>query len=122
MLKRLRTDRIDLLYQHRVDPAVPIERRCCEQSKTLLHEGKSVALRTFRTRTTNRKTLHMPYIVAHCADSTNIHSSGRGPENVIISARQELGIGFVPWSSLGVGFLTGASSTQIQGLLPATFA
>ena len=105
MLKRLRTDRIDLLYQHRVDPDVPIEdvagaiRDLMTQGK-VLHWGLSEM---------GPNTLRRAHTALRVTAVQNEYSMlWRGPEAVIIPLCQELGIGFVPWSPLGVGFLTGA--------------
>jgi len=105
MLRRLRTDRIDLLYQHRVDPEVPIEdvagavQNLMQQGK-VLHWGLSeMGLGTLRR--------------AHAAQPVTAVQNEysmlwRGPEQEVLPLCEELGIGFVPWSPLGVGFLAGA--------------
>ena len=105
MLKRLRTDRIDLLYQHRVDPQVPIEdvaglvQRLMKQGK-VLHWGLSeMGLNTLR-----RAHAALPVT----AVQNEYSMLWRGPEKEVIPLCEELGIGFVPWSPLGVQFLTGA--------------
>ncbi|MBP8215899.1 MAG: aldo/keto reductase, partial [Propionivibrio sp.] len=104
-LKRLRTDRIDLLYQHRVDPQVPIEdvagaiRDLMAQGK-VLHWGLSeMGLKTLR-----RAHAELPVT----AVQSEYSMLWRGPEKEVLPVCQELGIGFVPWSPLGVAFLTGA--------------
>ena len=104
MLKRLRTDRIDLLYQHRVDPEVPIEdvagavQQMMQQGK-VLHWGLSeMGLATLR-----RAHATLPVT----AVQNEYSMLWRGPENDVIPLCEELGIGFVPWSPLGVQFLTG---------------
>ena len=105
MLKRLRTDRIDLLYQHRVDPQVPIE-DVAGAVKDLMAEGKVLhwGVSEMGQRTLRRAHAALPVTAAQ-----NEYSMlWRGPEDVIIPLCQQLGIGFVPWSPLGVGFLTGA--------------
>jgi aryl-alcohol dehydrogenase-like predicted oxidoreductase len=105
MLKRLRTDRIDLLYQHRVDPEVPIEDvagavKDLKQQGKVLHWGLSeMGLNTLR-----RAHATLPVT----AVQNEYSMLWRGPEKEVIPTCQELGIGFVPWSPLGVGFLTGA--------------
>ena len=103
-LKRLRTDRIDLFYQHRVDPGVPIE-EVAGAVKELIAEGKvehfgmsEAAVETIRR--------------AHAVQSVTAVQSEyslfwRGPEAELLPALEELGIGFVPFSPLGAGFLTG---------------
>ncbi|MCC6263864.1 MAG: aldo/keto reductase [Bryobacterales bacterium] len=103
-LKRLRTDRIDLLYQHRVDPGVPIE-DVAGAVKDLMIQGKVLhwGLSEMGLQTLRR---------AHAALSVTAVQSEysmlwRGPEKEVIPACEELGIGFVPWSPFGVQFLTG---------------
>jgi len=105
MLKRLRTDRIDLLYQHRVDPAVPIE-DVAGVIKDLINEGKVLH---YGLSEPGPQTVRRAHAIHPVTAIQNEYSLlWRGPENVIIPLCQELGIGFVPWSPLGVGFLTGA--------------
>jgi aryl-alcohol dehydrogenase-like predicted oxidoreductase len=105
MLKRLRTDRIDLLYQHRVDPEVPIEDvagavKDLRQQGKVLHWGLSEM---------GLKTLRRAHATLPVTAVQNEYSMlWRGPEKEVIPTCEELGIGFVPWSPLGVGFLTGA--------------
>jgi aryl-alcohol dehydrogenase-like predicted oxidoreductase len=105
MLKRLKTDRIDLLYQHRVDPEVPIE-DVAGAIKDLKAQGKVLhwGMSEMGPNTLRRAHAELPVSVVQ-----NEYSMlWRGPEEVVIPLCQELGIGFVPWSPLGVGFLTGA--------------
>ena len=105
MLKRLRTDRIDLLYQHRVDPSVPIE-DVAGAIKDLIKEGKVVH---YGLSEPGPQTLRRAHAVHPVTAIQNEYSLiWRGPETVILPLCEELGIGFVPWSPLGVGFLTGA--------------
>jgi aryl-alcohol dehydrogenase-like predicted oxidoreductase len=105
MLKRLRTDRIDLLYQHRVDPAVPIE-DVVGAIKDLINQGKVLH---YGLSEPGPKTVRRAHAIHPVTAIQNEYSLlWRGPEDVIIPLCQELGIGFVPWSPLGVGFLTGA--------------
>ena len=105
MLRRLRTDRIDLLYQHRVDPQVPIE-DVAGAVKELTAEGK---LLHWGLSEMGPKTLRRAHAALPVSAVQNEYSMlWRGPEDVIIPLCQELGIGFVPWSPLGVGFLAGA--------------
>jgi aryl-alcohol dehydrogenase-like predicted oxidoreductase len=105
MLKRLRTDRIDLLYQHRVDPQVPIE-DVAGVVKDLMAQGKVLH---WGLSEMGPKTLRRAHAVLPLTAVQNEYSMlWRGPEDVVIPLCQELGIGFVPWSPLGVGFLTGA--------------
>jgi len=105
MLKRLRTDRIDLLYQHRVDPAVPIE-DVVGAIKDLINQGKVLH---YGLSEPGPQTVRRAHAIHPVTAIQNEYSLlWRGPENVIIPLCQELGIGFVCWSPLGVGFLTGA--------------
>ncbi|MBB4575964.1 aryl-alcohol dehydrogenase-like predicted oxidoreductase [Rhizobium lentis] len=105
MLKRLRTDRIDLLYQHRVDPQVPIE-DVAGAVKDLMSEGKVLhwGLSEMGLQTLRRANAAVPLT----AVQSEYSMLWRGPENGAIPVCEELGIGFVPWSPLGVGFLNGA--------------
>jgi aryl-alcohol dehydrogenase-like predicted oxidoreductase len=105
MLKRLRTDRIDLLYQHRVDPQVPIE-DVAGAVKDLKAEGKVLHWGLCEMGPNTLRRAHATHPVS--AVQNEYSMLWRGPEEVIIPLCQELGIGFVPWSPLGVGFLTGA--------------
>lgn len=105
MLKRLRTDRIDLLYQHRVDPAVPIE-DVVGTIKDLIKEGKVLH---YGLSEPGLQTVRRAHAVHPVTAIQNEYSLlWRGPEEAVIPLCEELGIGFVPWSPLGVGFLTGA--------------
>jgi aryl-alcohol dehydrogenase-like predicted oxidoreductase len=105
MLKRLRTDRIDLLYQHRVDPQVPIE-DVAGAIKDLMSEGK---VRHWGLSEMGLGTLRRAHAELPVTAVQNEYSMlWRGPEERVIPLCEELGIGFVPWSPLGVGFLTGA--------------
>ena len=105
MLKRLRTDRIDLLYQHRVDPQVPIE-DVAGAVKDLMDQGKVLhwGLSEMGLNTLRRAHAELPVT----AVQSEYSMLWRGPEKTSIPVCQELGIGFVPWSPLGVGFLNGA--------------
>jgi aryl-alcohol dehydrogenase-like predicted oxidoreductase len=104
MLKRLRTDRIDLLYQHRVDPQVPIE-DVAGAVKDLMDQGKVLhwGLSEMGLKTLRRAHAALPVT----AVQSEYSMLWRGPENEVIPTCEELGIGFVPWSPLGVQFLTG---------------
>ena len=105
MLQRLRTDRIDLLYQHRVDPAVPIE-DVVGLIKDLIKEGK---LLHYGLSEPGLQTVRRAHAIHPVTAIQNEYSLlWRGPEQAVIPLCQELGIGFVPWSPLGVGFLAGA--------------
>jgi aryl-alcohol dehydrogenase-like predicted oxidoreductase len=105
MLTRLRTDRIDLLYQHRVDPEVPIE-DVAGAVKELMAQGKVLhwGLSEMGLNTLRRAHAELPV----SAVQNEYSMLWRGPERDVIPLCEELGIGFVPWSPLGVGFLTGA--------------
>ncbi len=105
MLKRLRMDRIDLLYQHRVDPAVPIE-DVAGVVKELMDQGKVLhwGLSEMGLNTLRRAHAALPVTAVQNEYST----LWRGPEKEVIPLCEELGIGFVCWSPLGVAFLAGA--------------
>jgi aryl-alcohol dehydrogenase-like predicted oxidoreductase len=105
MLKRLRTDRIDLLYQHRVDPQVPIE-DVVGAIQDLIKEGKILHYGLSEPGIQTVRRAHAIHPVTAIQNEYSL--LWRGPENGIIPLCEELGIGFVPWSPLGVGFLTGA--------------
>ena len=105
MLKRLRTDRIDLLYQHRVDPQVPIE-DVVGAIQDLMKEGKVLHYGLSEPGIQTVRRAHKIHPVAAIQNEYSL--LWRGPEKQIIPLCEELGIGFVPWSPLGVGFLTGA--------------
>lgn len=105
MLKRLRTDRIDLLYQHRVDPAVPIE-DVVGAIKDLMKEGKVLHYGLSEPGAETVRRAHATHPVTAIQNEYSL--LWRGPEETIIPLCEELGIGFVCWSPLGVGFLTGA--------------
>jgi len=103
-LKRLRTDRIDLLYQHRVDPAVPIE-DVAGAVQDLMRQGK---VRHWGLSEMGLNTLRRAHRALPVTAVQNEYSMlWRGPEREVIPLCEELGIGFVPWSPLGVQFLTG---------------
>ena len=103
-LKRLRTDRIDLLYQHRVDPQVPIE-DVAGVVKELIQAGK---VKHFGLSEAGAQTIRRAHAVQPVAALQSEYSLWwREPENEIIPTLEELGIGFVPFSPLGKGFLTG---------------
>jgi len=105
MLKRLRTDRIDLLYQHRVDPQVPIE-DVAGAVQDLMKQGKVLhwGLSEMGLKTLRRAHAALPV----SAVQSEYSMLWRGPEEDVLATCKELGIGFVPWSPLGVGFLNGA--------------
>ncbi len=104
-LKRLRTDRIDLFYQHRVDPAVPIE-DVAGAVKELIRQGK---VRHFGLSEAGVRTIRRAHAVQPVTALQSEYSLWwREPEDEILPTLEELGIGFVPFSPLGKGFLTGA--------------
>jgi aryl-alcohol dehydrogenase-like predicted oxidoreductase len=103
-LQRLGIDYIDLLYQHRVDPNVPIE-EVAGAVKDLIEEGK---VRHFGLSEAGAKTIRRAHAVLPLTALQSEYSiSWREPENEILPLLEELGIGFVPFSPLGRGFLTG---------------
>ena len=104
-LKRLRTDRIDLYYQHRVDPAVPIE-DVAGTIKGLIAQGKVLH---FGLSEASAKTIRRAHAVQPVtAVQTEYSVMNRDPENNgVLQTCEELGIGFVPWGPVGMGYLTG---------------
>jgi len=104
MLKRLRTDRIDLLYQHRVDPQVPIE-DVAGAVKELMAQGKVLHWGLSEMGANTLRRAHTELSVA--AVQSEYSMLWRGPEKEVLPICEKLGIGFVPWSPLGVQFLTG---------------
>jgi aryl-alcohol dehydrogenase-like predicted oxidoreductase len=121
-LKRLRTDRIDLFYQHRVDPNVPIE-DVAGTVKDLISEGK---VKHFGLSEAGAQTIRKAHAVQPVAALQSEYSLWwREPEQEILPTLEELGIGFVPFSPLGKGFLTGAinedtkfDSTDFRNIVP----
>jgi aryl-alcohol dehydrogenase-like predicted oxidoreductase len=110
-LKRLKTDRIDLFYQHRVDPAVPIE-DVAGTVKDLIREGK---VKHFGLSEAGAQSIRRAHAVQPVAALQSEYSLWwREPEKEILPTVEELGIGFVPFSPLGRGFLTGAISENTQ--------
>jgi len=110
-LKRLRTDRIDLFYQHRVDPNVPIE-DVAGAVKDLIQQGK---VRHFGLSEAGLQTIRRAHATHPVAALQSEYSLWwREPETEIMPALEELGIGFVPFSPLGKGFLTGAIDKETQ--------
>ncbi|MBV8358050.1 MAG: aldo/keto reductase [Deltaproteobacteria bacterium] len=102
-LKRLRTDVIDLLYQHRVDPAVPIE-DVAGAVNDLIQAGK---VKHFGLSEASAQTIRRAHEVQPVAAVQSEYSLwARDPEAEVLPICEELGIGFVPWSPLGQGFLT----------------
>jgi len=121
-LKRLRTEVIDLLYQHRVDPAVPME-EVAGTVKELIAEGK---VRHFGMSEAGVESIRRAHAVQPVAALQSEYSLWwREPEKEILPTLEELGIGFVPFSPLGKGFLTGAinesttfDSTDFRNVVP----
>ena len=121
-LKRLRTDVIDLFYQHRVDPDVPIE-DVAGAVKELIQEGK---VKHFGLSEAGVQTIRRAHAVQKVATVQNEYSLWfRRPEEGLLQTLEELGIGLVPYSPLGKGFLTGKmnenttfDSTDFRSSLP----
>lgn len=110
-LKRLHTDRIDLFYQHRVDPAVPIE-EVAGTIKDLIAEGK---VKHFGLSEAGVETIRRAHAVQPLSAVQSEYSLfWRGPEQELLPVLEELGIGFVPFSPLGAGFLTGKIDENTQ--------
>lgn len=103
-LRRLRTDHIDLYYQHRVDPNVPIEETVGEMGR-LVDEGKVRFLGLSEAGPATIRRAHATHPIAALQTEYSLWS--RDPEAEILPTLRELGIGFVPYSPLGRGFLTG---------------
>jgi len=110
-LKRLKTDRTDLFYQHRVDPNVPIE-DVAGTVKDLIQEGK---VKHFGLSEAGVQSIRKAHSVQPVAALQSEYSLWwREPEQEIIPTLEELGIGFVPFSPLGKGFLTGAINENTE--------
>jgi aryl-alcohol dehydrogenase-like predicted oxidoreductase len=110
-LQRLHTDRIDLLYQHRVDPTVPIE-EVAGTVKELIDQGK---VKHFGLSEAGAQTIRRAQVVQPLTALQSEYSLWwREPEAQIIPTLEELGIGFVPFSPLGKGFLTGTIDASTQ--------
>ena len=108
-LKRLKVNTIDLLYQHRVDPNVPIE-EVAGTVKELIDEGK---VKYFGLSEVSAQTIRRAHSVHPVAAVQNEYSLwARDSEPEVLPTCEELGVGFVPWSPLGQGFLTGKVSTD----------
>lgn len=121
-LKRLRTDVIDLFYQHRVDPKVPIE-DVAGTVKDLIAEGKVTHFGMSEAGVASIRSAHAVQPVAALQSEYSLW--WREPEKEILPVLEELGIGFVPFSPLGKGFLTGAinenttfDSTDFRNVVP----
>lgn len=121
-LKRLKIDAIDLFYQHRVDPEVPIE-DVAGAVKDLIQEGK---VKHFGLSEAGVKTIRRAHAVQPVTAVQSEYSLWtRGPEKEVLPTLEELGIGFVPYSPLGKGFLTGKinenttfDSSDFRNILP----
>ena len=110
-LKRLRVDAIDLLYQHRVDPEVPIE-EVAGAVKDLIQQGK---VKHFGLSEAGAQTIRRAHAVQPVTALQSEYSLWwRRPEEEILPTLEELGIGFVPYSPLGRGFLTGTITENTQ--------
>jgi len=110
-LKRLRTDRIDLFYQHRVDPNVPIE-DVAATVKDLIRQGKVKHFGLSEAGVESIRRAHAVHPVAALQSEYSLW--WREPEREVLPALEELGIGFVPFSPLGKGFLTGAINADTK--------
>jgi aryl-alcohol dehydrogenase-like predicted oxidoreductase len=111
-LKRLRTDRIDLYYQHRVDPTVPIE-DVAGTIKDLVAQGKVLHFGLSEASAATIRRAHAVLPVA--AVQTEYSVMNRDPErNGVLAACEELGIGFVPWGPLGMGYLPGTLNARTK--------
>jgi aryl-alcohol dehydrogenase-like predicted oxidoreductase len=108
-LKRLKTDVIDLFYQHRVDPDVPIEDTVGAMAD-LVRQGKVRALGLSEASAATIRRAHSVHPIAAVQSEYSLWS--RDPETDVLAACRALGIGFVPYSPLGRGFLTGAIRTM----------
>jgi len=121
-LKRLKVDAIDLFYQHRVDPDAPIE-DVAGAVKDLIREGK---VKHFGLSEAAAKTIRRAHAVQPVTAVQSEYSLWtRGPEKEVLPTVEELGIGFVPYSPLGKGFLTGKidesttfDSTDFRNIIP----
>jgi aryl-alcohol dehydrogenase-like predicted oxidoreductase len=110
-LRRLRTDSIDLLYQHRVDPNVPIE-EVAGTVKELIDEGKVTHFGLSEAGVQNIRRAHAVQLVTALQSEYSLW--WREPEEEILPTLEELGIGFVPFSPLGKGSLTGTIDTTTE--------
>jgi aryl-alcohol dehydrogenase-like predicted oxidoreductase len=110
-LKRLRTDRIDLLYQHRVDPEIPME-DVAGTVKALIQEGKVKHFGLSEASVQNIRRAHAVQPVAAIQDHYSLWM--REPETTKFAVCEELGIGLVAWGPLGQGFLTGKITRNMK--------
>jgi aryl-alcohol dehydrogenase-like predicted oxidoreductase len=122
-LGRLKTDRIDLLYQHRVDPNVPVE-EVAGAVKQLIEQGK---VKHFGLSEAGASTIRRAHAAQQVTAVQNQYSIWtREPEAEVLPTCEELGIGFVPWGPLGTGFLSGEitpdtkfdSATDLRAVFP----
>jgi aryl-alcohol dehydrogenase-like predicted oxidoreductase len=111
MLRRLQTDHIDLLYQHRVDPTVPIEDVAGTMAE-LIKEGKILHYGLSEAGAATIRRAHAEHPVTAVQNEYSFWT--RDPEAEVIPVCEELGIGFVPWSPLGMGYLTGMVKPDYQ--------
>lgn len=111
-LKRLKTDRIDLYYQHRVDPNVPIE-DVAGVVKELISQGKVLH---FGLSEASARTIRLAHsVLPVSAVQTEYSIMERSPEqNGVLAVCEELGIGFVPWGPVGMGYLTGTINAETR--------
>lgn len=122
-LKSLKTDYIDLFYQHRVDPNVPIE-EVAGTLKDLIQEGKILHYGLSEAGADTLRRAHAIHPVAAVQNQYSLWT--REPESAVLPVCEELGVGFVPWGPLGTGFLTGTidpsttfdSSTDLRANFP----
>lgn len=110
-LKSLKTDYIDLFYQHRVDPNVPVE-EVVGTLKDLINEGKLLHYGLSEVGVSTIRKAHAIHPVAAVQNQYSIWT--REPELAVLPVCEELGIGFVPWGPLGTGFLTGTIDTNTK--------
>lgn len=112
-LRRLKTDYIDIYYQHRIDPNVPIE-EVAGAVKDLIREGK---VRHFGLSGAGEATIRRAHAIQPITAIQNHYAFwSRQPEVEVLGTCEELGIGFVPWAPLGMGYLTGTVSAETEYL------
>jgi aryl-alcohol dehydrogenase-like predicted oxidoreductase len=118
-LKRLKIDAIDLFYQHRVDPDVPIE-DVAGAVKDLIQQGK---VKHFGLSEAGAQTIRRAHAVQLVTAVQSEYSLWwRAPEAEVLPTLEQLGIGFVPYSPLGKGFLTGRSTKKLRSIVPTSVA
>lgn len=112
-LRRLKTDYIDIFYQHRIDPNVPIE-DVAGAVKELIQEGK---IKHFGLSGSGEATIRRAHAIQPLTAVQNHYAFwSRQPEVEVLNTCEELGIGFVPWAPLGMGYLTGTVSAETEYL------